>query len=228
MNENRLVMARDLLERRVGRRRGHPEASFLAISELTKGEFLDLLRGGIEMKTQPQKYVNVLQGASVALLFQKTSTRTRCSFETGTAELGGHALYIDWETSNFTLANLEDEIRVLSRYTDIIMARVHKHADLLLMKEHSEVPIINGLSDLYHPCQGLADFMTLQEYYGSLEGLHLCYIGDGNNVCHSLIDGVAKAGMVMTIASPPGYGPNPEIAEAARREGAKRSTTRIP
>jgi ornithine carbamoyltransferase len=91
MNENRLVMARDLLERRVGRRRGHPEASFLAISELTKGEFLDLLRGGIEMKTQPQKYVNVLQGASVALLFQKTSTRTRCSFETGTAELGGHA-----------------------------------------------------------------------------------------------------------------------------------------
>ena len=131
--------------------------------------------------------------------------------------MGGQALYMDWNTSNFTIASLEDEIKALSRYVDAIVARVHKHEDLIIMKEHSEVPIINGLSNLYHPCQALADLMTIKEYFGELEGLNICYLGDGNDICHFLINGAGHAGINISIACPQNYLPNPEILEAVQR-----------
>ena len=213
--EKRIEASRRTVSERHGSKRGSPERSFLKISDLTEAQVAELLRGGLDVKRNPEKYRQALAGTSVALLFQKTSTRTRCSFELGVGEMGGQPVYIDWRTSNFTLADLQDEIKVLSRYFDLIMARLYKHSDLLTMREHSEVPLINGLDDLYHPCQGLTDYMTVLEYFGELRGLKLAYIGDGNNVCHSLINGGVKTGVKVAVATPPGYEPNPEIVAAA-------------
>jgi ornithine carbamoyltransferase len=218
-DRSRAEAARELAAARRGQRRGRPERSFLAISDLSRGEVRALLAGGLAVKRDPARLARALGGRSVALLFQKTSTRTRVSFEVGVGEMGGQPLYLDWRTSNFTLADLQDEIRVLSRYCDLVMARVYRHADLELMKRHSEVPVINGLSDLHHPCQGLTDYMTIQEYFGDLAGLKIAYVGDGNNVCHSLIEGAVKTGMRIAVAHPEGYAPNPEIVAAARGEG---------
>ena len=216
---SRTEAARKLLAARQGQRRGKPERSFLAISELSRHDVAKLLDGGLAVKRDRALLDRALQGKSVALLFQKTSTRTRCSFEIGVGEMGGQPMYIDWRTSNFTLSDLHDEVRVLSRYVDLIMARVYHHSDLEIMKQHSDVPIINGLCDLHHPCQGLTDYMTIQEYFGELQGLKIAYIGDGNNVCHSLIEGAVKTGMRIAVAHPPGYAPKPEIVAAARAEG---------
>lgn len=225
---SRIAAARELLAARRGQRRGKPERSFLAISELSRNDVRTLLDGGLAVKRDRSCLAEALKGKSVALLFQKTSTRTRVSFEIGVGEMGGQPLYLDWRTSNFTLADLKDEIRVLSRYVDLIMARVYHHSDLVLMKEHSEVPIINGLCDLHHPCQGLTDYMTIQEYFGELEGLKIAYVGDGNNVCHSLIEGAVKTGMRIAVAHPPGYAPKPEIVAAARAEGGEVTLTQSP
>jgi ornithine carbamoyltransferase len=139
-----------------------PPRSFLEISELSAQEFRSLVASGIDIKNNGKRYENALRNRQVALVFQKTSTRTRVSFETGVAALGGNSLYIDWRTSNFTLGSLRDEIRVLSRYVDLTVARVFAHADLTQMAAHSEVPVINGLSDWSHPCQSLADYMTMR------------------------------------------------------------------
>lgn len=219
IDRSRAAAARELAATRRNQRRGKPERSFLAISDLSRGEVRALLDGGLAVKRDPALLARALAGKSVALLFQKTSTRTRVSFEVGVGEMGGQPLYLDWRTSNFTLADLQDEIRVLSRYCDLVMARVYGHADLELMKRHSEVPVINGLSDLHHPCQGLTDYMTIQEYFGDLQGLKIAYVGDGNNVCHSLIEGAVRTGMRIAVAHPSGYAPNPEIVAAARAEG---------
>ena len=216
--QQRIEASKKLLAERRYSKRGKPDRSFLTISELTKEQMLQIIDGGINIKNNPTKYREVLKHESVALVFQKTSTRTRCSFEIGIGEMGGQPMYIDWKTSNFTLADMEDEIKVLSRYVDLIMARVYKQEDLLVMKKYSEVPIINGLSDLFHPCQGLADFMTIKEYFGQLQGLNLCYIGDGNNVCHSLINGAVHTGMNISIACPENYAPNSEILDAAQSQ----------
>lgn len=218
--DRRIASAEQLLAARRGQRRGSPERSFLTISELDREQVGHLLAGGLDAKRNPQSLSRALEGKSVALLFQKTSTRTRCSFEIGVGEMGGQPMYIDWRTSNFTLADLQDEIRVLSRYVDLIMARVNDHEDLLVMKQYSEVPVINGLCNLYHPCQGLTDFMTMLEYFGDLKGLKLGYVGDGNNVCQSLINGAVRVGMEIVVAHPPGYGPREEIVDAARTLGS--------
>src|SRR5688572_14409085 len=143
--DSRIAAPRQLLAQRRHAKRGKPERSFLSIHELAPEEFLALLRGGLDAKANPERYRRALADRPVALLFQKTSTRTRCSFEVGVGDMGGQPVYIDWRTSNFTLGELSDEIRVLSRYFDLIMARVYKHEDLLTMREHSEVPVINGL-----------------------------------------------------------------------------------
>ncbi len=208
-----------LAAERRGQRRGRPERSFLTLADLTRDQMRALLDGGLAVKREPERFADALAGRSVALLFQKTSTRTRVSFEVGVGEMGGRALYLDWRTSNFTLADLEDEIHVLSRYVDLVMARVYDQRDLEVMKAHSEVPVINGLSDLYHPCQGLADYLTIREYFGELEGLKIAYVGDGNNVCHSLIHGAAKVGMSIAVAYPKGYSPDARVVTAAREQG---------
>jgi ornithine carbamoyltransferase len=196
-----------------------PPRSFLEIGDLSESEFDALLSRGLDIKANRARYARALEHRQVALVFQKTSTRTRVSFETGVVALGGTALYIDWKTSNFTLASLKDEIRVLSRYVDLTVARVFAHEDLGVMAAHSEVPIINGLSDWSHPCQGLADFMTMHEYFGTLKGLHIAYIGDGNNVAHSLLEGARQAGSSVTLCCPRRHAPNGFLLQRLVSEG---------
>jgi ornithine carbamoyltransferase len=185
------------------RRAEHRPRSFLSINDLSRAEFARLIADGLAFKRDKPRNTPDLAGKSIALLFQKTSTRTRCSFENAAWELGAQASYIEWRLSNFDRAALEDETRVLSLYYDAIVARVYDHKTLDIMAAHSEAPIINGLSDQSHPCQVLADFMTLTEFF--LEGLQLTYIGDGNNVCRSLIEASAKAGVAMRVCTPKGY-----------------------
>ena len=217
--EQRVSHSERLIAERRDAKRGKPERSYLSINDVTREEFAALIDGGLDVKRNPQKYRDTLKDLSVALLFAKTSTRTRVSFEVGVGEMGGRALFMDWRTTNFTLGELQDEIRVLSRYVDLVMARVYGHEDLEVMKAHSEVPVINGLSDRFHPCQGLTDFMTLKEYFGALEGLKLTYVGDGNNVAHSLINGAVKTGVRIAIAHPEGYAPRQDVVDRARAEG---------
>ena len=166
---------------------------------------------GIEVKHNPKKYAKALDGKSSALVFQKTSTRTRVAFEVAMTQLGGHALYIDWRTTNFTLADIADETQYLSRNVDFIMARLLKNADLQKMANASRVPVINGCDDKYHPSQAIADLITIKEKHGKLKGAKLVYIGVHNNVCNSLIEGCTKTGVKLTTVTP-------IINEAARDE----------
>jgi ornithine carbamoyltransferase len=221
MAANKQAVTRALAVRKLSYARltAPPPRSFLAISELTGGEFQHLIDQGLAIKGQPARFSGALAQKQIALVFQKTSTRTRVSFETGINALGGAPLFIDWKTSNFTLSALSDEIRVLSRYVSMIMARVFAHEDLELMAQHSEVPVINGLSDFSHPCQGLADFMTMQEYFGTLKGLQVAYIGDGNNVAHSLLEAAHKAGASMRLCCPRRYTPSAKLMQKLVREG---------
>jgi ornithine carbamoyltransferase len=157
---------------------------------------------GIDAKQNPEKYAKTLESKSAALVFQKTSTRTRVSFEVAMTQLGGHALYIDWRTTNFTLADITDETKYLSRNTDFIMARLLKNGDLQKMAAASCVPVINGCDDKYHPSQAIADLITIKEKHGKLKGAKLVYIGVQNNVCNSLIEGCTKTGVKLTTVTP--------------------------
>lgn len=181
-----------------------PLDSILSVSDLTENRFSEIILLAHSIKTSPGKYENSLARKKIALIFQKTSTRTKESFLVGAYELGMFPSFIDWKTSNFTLSALEDEIKVLSNWYDVIMARVHSHSDLLIMKTNSSAPIINGLSELFHPCQALADILTISEEFGpDLSKIKLAYIGDGNNVCNSLIEAAALSGIrEISIACP--------------------------
>ena len=183
----------------------------LNFKELSNQQLEGLVDVGIEVKNNPKKYVKVLEGKSSALVFQKTSTRTRVAFEVAMTQLGGHALYIDWRTTNFTLADIADETQYLSRNVDFIMARLLKNADLQKMAGASRVPVINGCDDKYHPGQAIADLITIKENHGKLKGAKLVYIGVHNNVCNSLIEGCTKTGVKLTTVTP-------IINEAARDE----------
>lgn len=197
----------------------HKARHLLSLSDLTKEEMEEIILLGQTLKAGPEKFRDTLSRKSLIMLFQKTSTRTRLSFEAGMARLGGHAIYLDWQKSNYTLGDVKDETKCMARYGDIIMARVNKHADLEAMASASRVPVINGLSEKHHPCQALADLMTIKEKKGALKGLKLAFIGDGNNVCHSLIQGCTKAGMEIVVAGPKDYWPDPAIVEEGRRQG---------
>lgn len=197
----------------------------LTLKEVSPQFIKNIIEEAIIIKENPEKYQDVLKNKTLAMLFQKTSTRTRCSFESAMTQLGGHAQYLDWRTTNFTLGDLRDEIKCLTRYVDIIMARVYCQEDLEAMVGVSRVPIINGLSDMYHPCQILGDLMTVKEKLGRLAGLKLTYIGDGNNVCNSLILGGGKVGMKISIACPQGYQPKKEIVEEGKRYSQVEITT---
>ena len=168
----------------------------------------------------------LLKGKTLAMIFEKPSTRTRVSFEVGMWQLGGYALYLS--ASDLQLGRGEtiaDTAQVLSRYVDGIMARVFAHQTILDLMKYSRVPVINGLSDLTHPCQGLADLFTIYEKKGRLSKLELAYVGDGNNVAHSLLYGCSKVGMDITLACPKGYEPNPEVVAKAKEEGKKSGCT---
>jgi ornithine carbamoyltransferase len=155
------------------------------------------------------------------MIFQKPSLRTRVSFETGMWRLGGHAIYLGPSDIKLGQRETTEDIALnLSRYVDGIMARVFEHRSIVELAEHATVPVINGLCDRFHPCQGLADFLTILEKKRSFEGLTLTFIGDGNNVAHSLINGCAKVGMAFRIACPKGFEPDQEVVRAARESGA--------
>jgi ornithine carbamoyltransferase len=163
-----------------------------------------------------------LKGKTLAMVFEKPSTRTRVSFEVGMWQLGGYALYLS--AGDLQLGrgeSIADTAQTLSRYVNGIMARVIAHQTILDLVKYSSVPVINGLSDFTHPCQGLADLFTIYEKKGRLSGLKLAYIGDGNNVAHSLILGCSKMGMEITLACPKGYEPNPKVVSKGKEEGKR-------
>jgi ornithine carbamoyltransferase len=191
---------------------------FLSIDQLGQGELFGLLdlavaqrRAVAESRLEP-----CLSGRVLAMLFSKPSLRTRVSFEVAMLQLGGHALYLSpAEVGLGSRESVPDVARVLSGYADAIMARVFAHADVVGLAEHATVPVINGLSDYNHPCQGLADLLTIRDAFGQLAGLKLVYLGDGNNVAHSLLIGGALAGMSVTVLHPPGYAPLPAVMQLA-------------
>jgi ornithine carbamoyltransferase len=174
----------------------------LTLKDWTPKQIEEVIDYSIEIKKNPNKYRTSLNDKSLAMIFQKTSTRTRVSFEVAMTQLGGHALYLDWRTTNLVLADIGDETRYMSRNVDCIMARLMKHADLRKMAVASKVPVINGCDEKYHPCQALADLMTIKEKKGKLKELKLVYIGVHNNVCNSLIVGCTKTGMKITAVTP--------------------------
>ena len=201
--------------------------NFLSMLDFSKEEILEVLNTACTMKAEGYaSESSPLKDKTLAMIFQKPSLRTRVSFETGMTKLGGHAIYL--APSDISLGKretTEDIAIVLSRYADIIMARVFGHDIVEELAKYATVPVINGLSDFEHPCQVLADFQTILERKGQLEGVKACYIGDGNNVAHSLMLGAARVGMHMTVITPPGYDPKQEVArrsiEIAASTGSK-------
>jgi ornithine carbamoyltransferase len=185
-----------------------------------------LIDKAIEIKKDPAKYRNALQDKSLAMIFQKTSTRTRVSFEVAMTQLGGHAIYLDWLTTQFKLADISDEVKYLSRNVDCIMARLKRNVDLMKMASASQVPVINGCDEKYHPCQAIADLMTIKEHKGKLRGLKLVYIGVHNNVCNSLIEACTMTGMQITTVTPITHEPaqDTELLKKAKKTGLYNST----
>ena len=199
----------------------------LSLSHLSTKEIETIFDISTEIKAHPGRYRSVLRGKTVAMIFQKPSTRTRVSFETAVYQMGGNPLYL--APNDLQLGRGEtvaDTARVLSRYVDGVVARVFAQEDLEEMARNGSIPVINGLSDRFHPCQALADYFTLLEKKKRLKGLKLAYVGDGNNVAHSLIEGGAKLGVHVSIACPPGYEPDPEVLNQARRD-ARKTRSRI-
>ena len=178
----------------------------ISIADLAEGQLESILELALQLESAPQAHRDALSGKSIGLYFEKSSTRTRVSFEAGMAQLGGQPIFL----SNRDLQigrgeTIADTARVLSRYVDILMLRTFEHGTVVEMAEHATVPVINGLTDELHPCQALADLMTVQQEFGELRGRKVAYIGDGNNVAHSLMIACARTGVDFSIASPPGY-----------------------
>ena len=175
----------------------------------------------------PQKY---LEGKTLAMIFEKNSTRTRVSFETGMYQLGGHALFLSGKESQIGRGEpVEDTARVLSRYCDGVMIRTFGQDEVEALAQYASIPVINGLTDFCHPCQVLADLLTVREHKAVLKGLKLCYIGDGNNMANSLIVGGLKMGMEVSVACPQGYDPDPRVLDFAKSDpGHKFSLFRTP
>ncbi len=170
--------------------------------DYSKEEILEIILLGIEMKKNPGKYSQMLKGRSMTMWFEKPSLRTRMSFESGILQLGGHGIYLDMNTTHAKKAKLEDEIKCLSKFTDLIVARVNDHETINKMMSSSDVPVINALCNKFHPCQALADFMTIFETFDDPFTVTLAYVGDGNNVCNSLVIVGKKLGIKVNVASP--------------------------
>ena len=191
----------------------------LTLGEIAADEFDDLMKLTIRMKRDlaEGRSPQPLRGKTLAMIFQKPSTRTRTSFEVGMYQLGGYALNLS--SSDMQLRrgeSIEDTARTLSGYVDCMMARVYDHQDVQTLADNSDVPVINGLSDTFHPCQTLADFATILEQKGALQNLHIAWVGDGNNVCNSMIYGAALAGATMSVATPSDCQPLSGVVRQAR------------
>jgi ornithine carbamoyltransferase len=197
----------------------------ISVHDLTRDQVAGLLALTSRVKADPESYRERLAGKSLAMIFEKSSTRTRVSFEVGMYQLGGHALFLSGRDIQLGRGEtISDTAQVLSRYVDGIMARTFAHQDVLDLALHGSVPVINGLSDDLHPCQALADYFTLHEVFGDLEGRKIAYIGDGNNVAHSLLFGAAKVGMAIAVASPEGYEVDSHYLEQASRDAQEAGT----
>lgn len=197
--------------------------SFVSMKDFESDEILAVLDRADALKADraAAQRAAPLAGKTLAMIFQKPSLRTRVSFETGMTRLGGHAIYLS--PVDFKLGereSVEDVALVLSRYVDVIMARVFGHDLVEGLARHATVPVINGLSDFEHPCQVLADLQTIRERKGRLRGLHAAYIGDGNNMAHSLMYGAARVGMNMTVAAPPGFEPSTAVLRESNEMAA--------
>lgn len=191
---------------------------FLTLEELTPTSLDTLLQVASDMKKHPEHYRSALTGKKIGLLFEKASTRTRLSFEVGVVELGGYPLFLN--SGDLQLGRgepLSDTIQVMSRYLDALMIRTFAHETVEVLAEKGSIPIINGLTDTHHPCQVLADLLTVEEAFGSRHGKVLAYIGDGNNMAHSLMIGGALSGMHIRVASPKGYTVDSEIMNRANQ-----------
>jgi ornithine carbamoyltransferase len=193
----------------------------ISLHDFSQDELSCILDVAKELKAEQKagRPHTILQGKTLGMIFTKSSTRTRVSFEVGMYQLGGHALFLSGRDIQLGRGEtIADTARVLSRMVDGIMIRTFSHQEVLDLAEFATIPIINGLTDLLHPCQVLADLMTIQEHKGRLAGLKLAYIGDGNNMAHSLMFGGAKMGLHVVIASPPGYKPDPKIVALAQAD----------
>ncbi|MFC4655605.1 ornithine carbamoyltransferase [Rheinheimera marina] len=198
----------------------------LCLADLSQEQVTHLLDLALEIKRDPDRFSTALKGRSIALLFEKPSLRTRVSFDVGIHKLGGHSVYLDQQNGALGVReSVEDFGSNLACWTDAIVARVYSQKTLVQLAQSSKKPVINALSDLYHPCQALADLLTLKEQYDDLSKVHLAFVGDGNNVCHSLMLGAAILGMTLTVVTPQGFGPDAHVllkAQAlAEQSGAK-------
>jgi ornithine carbamoyltransferase len=197
---------------------------FLRVNDWKPEELVQVLDIAERLKARQEQRIehHHLPGRTLGMIFQKPSTRTRVSFEVGISQLGGTGLYL--AAGDLQLGRgetIKDTARVLSRYLDAVMIRTYSQADVDELAAHADIPVINGLTDDFHPCQALADVMTIRERFGTLEGVRVAYLGDGNNVCHSLMVACAKLGMNFTAATPEGYEPSEEVvgwAQAAARD----------
>ena len=200
----------------------------LKLADLTSEEIYGILNLADQLKYERKNNIGhpYLKGKKLGMIFQKSSTRTRVSFEVGMYELGGNALFLSDRDLRIGRGEpIKDTIRVLSRYLDGIMIRTFAQQDVEDLAKYGSIPIINGLTDYCHPCQVLADLMTIREYKGGFKGLKLCFVGDGNNMANSLIVGGIKTGMEVSIACPDDYRPDPDICEWARKNGTLNVTS---
>ena len=190
---------------------------FLTLRDFSREELSTLIQRAIQMKTawkSGDRDYQPLKNQTMAMIFEKSSTRTRVSFETGMTQLGGHAMFLSSRDTQLGRGEpIQDSARVISSMTDIIMIRTFAHEIVETFAKHSSVPVINALTDDYHPCQLLADMMTFEEHRGSIQGKTATYIGDGNNMCHSWMNAALQFDFHLNIASPKGYEPNPELLE---------------
>lgn len=216
---------------RIGKTIGYRD--LLSIQDLTPSEVAELFQMTAQVKARPADYRSALAGKQVVMFFEKPSLRTRLTFEAGVNSLGGHAMFVDQTHSRLgERETLADIAHNLERWVDCVVLRTFEHVTVTGIAEHAAIPVINALSDLEHPCQALADFFTLQEKLGDLSEITLAYVGDGNNVAHSLMLAGAAAGAEVRIATPKGYEPLAEVTKAAKKitveTGAKISITNDP
>ena len=204
---------------------------FLDVDDLSRSELFAVLDRAADYKLAQQRgdpHAD-LEGQTLGMLFQKASTRTRVSFETGMTQLGGHAVFLGADDIQLGRGEpLKDTARALSRYVDCVMARVFRHENVEVLAEYAEVPIVNGLTDDAHPCQTLADLLTIRERFGDLESVSATWVGDGNNVAQSFVLGCALAGIDLTVATPPDHGIDEAVLERAAELGTAPTTTHDP
>ncbi|MDD5142106.1 ornithine carbamoyltransferase [Methanoregula sp.] len=204
---------------------------FISILDISEPELEQLLSEAHELKRQKKAGTThpLLSGKTLAMIFEKSSTRTHISFEVGMNELGGHALFLNARDMQIWRGEeIRDTARAASRYVSALMIRAYKHSTIEEFARYATIPVINGLSDMEHPCQLLADIMTMQEHFGSTRDLRVTWVGDGNNVCHSLILATVLTGLEVTVSTPVGYEPAPEYVKKAQELGGKVTLIREP